>query len=198
MKGSLLVLTLAHEHTGAGAGVLHLLMLVIWVPALVVWRLLDRSAARPRALRWAAAVAAWSSIVAAMVHVVVTPEHLRESPLYGVFFVAAAAAQFVFAILVAWRPGATLFAAGLLGQLALVVLWLVTRTVGIPAGPQAGTIEEIGVLDSISVAAEVACALACLTAMVTLLHAHRSGPSVRVPVNGPAQHAAVNLPVRAE
>jgi hypothetical protein len=143
---------------------LHLLSPVIAIPAFVVWRLLDRPARAPRSQRSFAAVAAWSSFVAGMVHVVVAPDHWEESLLYGVFFLAVSLGQLGFAILVAWRPTARLLVVGAIGQLAIVALWAVTRTVGIPLGPEAGTVEAIGAMDLISVAVELVCALACVAA----------------------------------
>lgn len=157
------MVTVAHVHRGAGVGLLHLLTLVIWLPALVVWRLLDKQPRTPQ--RWLVVIAAWSSFLAGMVHVVVTPEHWHESPLYGVFFLAVSVAQFGFAVLVAWRPNAPLLLAGGIGQLTVIGIWLLTRTIGIPLGPEAGTVEAVGLLDSICVAAEMLGALACLAAM---------------------------------
>ena len=41
-------------------------------------------------------------------------------------------------------------------------LWAVTRSVGIPLGPERGEVEEIGVLDVIATTAELVSAAACV------------------------------------
>jgi hypothetical protein len=98
------------------------------------------------------------SAIASGVHVLAAPEHFEEWVGYGLFFVAAAAAQGVYAVLLLYLgPRRWLLLAGIIGNALIVGLWLVTRTVGIPwFGPEAGTVEPIGLLDSISKIAEVA------------------------------------------
>jgi hypothetical protein len=47
--------------------------------------------------------------------------------------------------------------AGILGNAAIILMWLVTRTVGIPFfGPEAGQTEKVGFVDLVSKATEVA------------------------------------------
>jgi hypothetical protein len=87
---------------------------------------------------------------AAAIHFVVTPHHLDEYRLFGVFFVAAALAQIAWAVLVVVSPSGTLLALGALGNLAIVLLWLYTRVVGLPFGPDAGQIEVAGAADVIA------------------------------------------------
>lgn len=45
---------------------------------------------------------------------------------------------------------------GILGNLAIIAMWMVTRTIGVPLGPMRGEIEEIGALDLASKIAELA------------------------------------------
>jgi hypothetical protein len=152
---------LAHGDGAAGAQALNAAVLGIWVPVFIVWRLLDR---RPRTHGFAwpvTAVAAWMSLAAGLIHLVVVPEHWQESPLYGGFFVAATAAQLGLAVLLAQRSPAWLLLGNVAVQLGLVGLWAVTRTAGIPLGPEQGMVESVGVLDSLCVAAQVLSAAAC-------------------------------------
>jgi hypothetical protein len=53
------------------------------------------------------------------------------------------------------RPSRVLLAAGALGNAAIVVLWLVTRTIGIPLGPAAGSVESVGGLDILASGFEI-------------------------------------------
>ncbi|MDX6199703.1 MAG: hypothetical protein QOJ79_2854 [Actinomycetota bacterium] len=96
----------------------------------------------------AALVAAALSIGAAVVHAIVIPPHLAESFEYGAFFAALAVAQLGWAVLIVVRPGSWILAAGIAGNLAVVLLWAATRTAGIPLGVAAGQREPIGVLDT--------------------------------------------------
>jgi len=92
--------------------------------------------------------AAALSLLAALIHLWVMPEHFEEWWGYGAFFLAAAAAQIGYApILLRW-PSRPILLAGVAGNLAIVILWLVTRTAGIPLfGPHAGEVEAAGGLD---------------------------------------------------
>jgi hypothetical protein len=82
---------------------------------------------------------------------------------YGFFFVTAVTAQLAFAVTLwvfpsLWRdnPHPALLWAGLLGNALIVLLWLFTRTAGIPfAGPRAGEVLGVGVLDVLAVLLEL-------------------------------------------
>ena len=52
-------------------------------------------------------------------------------------------------------PSATILALGALGNLAVVVIWIYTRTVGLPLGPDAGETEAVGAPDALSSAFEL-------------------------------------------
>ena len=103
--------------------------------------------------------AAYLSLLAGIVHVVVAPEHFHEATLYGTFFATSAGLQIAWAALVVRRASRQLLLAGLLGNAGIVLLWAVTRTVGIPLGPEAGSVEAVGLLDVATTLAEVG--LAC-------------------------------------
>jgi len=96
-----------------------------------------------------------ASAAAGAIHIGVVPAHLREYWLFGLFFVAAGAAQAGWAFLMAARPTRALNLAGLVGNAAVVALWIVSRTLGVPVGPEPGVAEPVGVLDALSSAFEV-------------------------------------------
>lgn len=128
--------------------------------------------------------AAGLSAVASILHGVVTPQHFDEWWGYGAFFVIAAVAQMAYAVILliapwrydasgglradgGWRVARAYCLIGVAGNAAIVALYVVTRTVGIPFfGPEAGEVEAIGVLDSISKLVELAL-------IVILLVVHR-------------------------
>jgi hypothetical protein len=101
-------------------------------------------------------VAAVLSLLAALLHVWVMPEHFEEWWGYGAFFLVAATAQALYAVVLLRAPTPTILWAGIIGNLAIIALWVITRTIGIPVfGPHAGEIEEIGAIDIASKLVEV-------------------------------------------
>ena len=101
-------------------------------------------------------VVAALSLLAAAIHLWVMPEHLEEWWGYGAFFLVLAVAQGMYGLgLLRW-PSRPFLLLGVAGNLAVAMLWLVTRTTGIPLlGPHAGEAEGVGVLDLACTLAEV-------------------------------------------
>ena len=86
-------------------------------------------------------VAAALSLLATIIHLWVMPEHFEEWSGYGTFFVVVALAQGCTPR--ACCAGGSLLLFGVAGNLTIVILWLVTRTSGIPLlGPHAGDVER--------------------------------------------------------
>jgi hypothetical protein len=154
----------------------HALLLVAWVVAfaavygrtLLLRRRVATPARGPRAAvsRSAAVLtAACCCAVAGAVHLSIIKEHFAEAALYGVFFLVLTAAQFTWAAAIALRPSRALLQAGAAASLLVVLLWVATRTIGIPLGPAAGETESLGVRDSVASVAEllvtIAATLAC-------------------------------------
>ncbi len=91
---------------------------------------------------------------AGAIHLAVVPDHLREYPLFGIFFGVVGAAQLAAAAAVL-RPTRRLLPGVAVGQALLVALWLVSRTTGLPIGPEPWQPEEIGVADVVCVGLEL-------------------------------------------
>jgi len=114
--------------------------------------------------------AAAASIGAAGIHFAVIQEHLAEYTPYGIFFVAVALAQALWAIVVPRYPDRWLLAAGGVANLALVALWALVRTKGLPLGPEPWTPERFSLIDSVSSGLELTLAA---TVVVLLRHVPR-------------------------
>lgn len=100
--------------------------------------------------------AAAMSLFAALVHLWATPEHLSEWWGYGAFFLGVALAQGVYAAVLLRRPSRRLLLAGIIGNSSIVLLYLATRTLGVPpVGPEAGEVEAVGLIDACATASEV-------------------------------------------
>lgn len=97
------------------------------------------------------------SVAAGLIHVVASPSHLDEWIGYGMFFLSAATCQILYAVVLGIQPPSrSIFWTGIIGNAAIIVLWFITRTVGIPFfGPEAGKVEPVGLLDSLSKLIEV-------------------------------------------
>jgi len=111
--------------------------------------------------------AAALSLLAALIHLWATPEHFEEWWGYGAFFLVAALAQVLYAPLVLAWPTRMVLLGGIAGSLAIVALYLLTRTVGIPLfGPGAGEVEGVGFMDLCATASEVGIAVALGAALL--------------------------------
>jgi hypothetical protein len=126
----------------------------------------------PVAARSTLPVAVVSCAAAAGVHAAVGPAHFHEGPAIGLFFVLAAVGQLVWSAALVMRPDARLLRVGVLGNAALVALWAVTRTVGLPGLAS----ESVGPWDLACVAWEVVAAVCC----VRVLLDQAAGPDARV------------------
>jgi hypothetical protein len=88
------------------------------------------------------------SLVAALIYLWVIPEHFEEWWGYGLFFLIVTIAQALYAVILLRWPGQGLLLAGIAGNSAIILLYLLIRAVGIPFfGQGAWEIERVGLLD---------------------------------------------------
>ena len=120
-------------------------------------------AAQRRELAFAVAVL---SVAAALIHLSVMVVHFQEYWLFGLFFALIAPLQLLFAYLIT-RPAVTreLLWIGLVGNFVVPLVWLVSRTSGLPIGPDAGQAEAVHLPDVVATLDELAIA-ALLTVML--------------------------------
>ena len=83
--------------------------------------------------------------VAAGIHLGVAPEHFGEWWGYGTLSVLAAVGECTLVALVALRPRAWVIQAGIWASLATMLLYLVSRTSGMPLGPATGVVEPLDI-----------------------------------------------------
>jgi hypothetical protein len=86
-------------------------------------------------------------LAAASVHATVIPEHLTEWPAAGVFFILLTIAELDAALLVLVRLRSAAFLATVFVSAGPILLWLYSRTSGLPFGPEAGVPEPVGLPD---------------------------------------------------
>jgi hypothetical protein len=110
---------------------------------------------------------------AAVVHFAVIAQHLDEWWLTGIFFIVVAVFQLGWALLVLLRPSPLVYPSGAVINALVVVTWIVSRTSGVPVGPEAGEPESIGFPDALATAYEVL--------LVALVAARMLRPQGRLP-----------------
>lgn len=90
----------------------------------------------------------------AIIHFGVIGQHLREFWLFGAFFAVVAVAQLAWALLAIARPSRSVWLAGAVGNAVVIVVWIVSRTLGLPLGAESGHAEPVGFADALSSAYE--------------------------------------------
>ena len=83
----------------------------------------------------------------AAIHFAAAADHMPEYVPWGVFFIGLGIAQVTMAIAVVAAPSRRLFIAAAVGTAAVIGLWLISRTVGVPIAPQPWHPEPAGLLD---------------------------------------------------
>ena len=93
---------------------------------------------------------------AGLIHLVAAAEHVGVDWSLGVFFVLVGAGQLLAARLVHRDPrDARLLTLVAAASVAIALLWIFSRTTGVPFGPDAGEVESVGVADTIATLLEL-------------------------------------------
>lgn len=107
-------------------------------------------------------VLAAASLGAGAVHLAFAGEHYQQWPPLGVAFAAAGAFQVLWAVLVATRDSRVALRVGGVLSLVFIGTYLVSRTTGLPLGPEAFTAEPVGTSDLLCCALEAPVAFGAL------------------------------------
>lgn len=113
--------------------------------------------ARPYILGGLAAL----SVGAAAIHFAVVFEHFAEYVLYGVFFLVISWAQLIWPVVLLWRPARPWLWLGIAGNAVVIVVYVASRTVGLPFGPDLHEVESVGALDVVSCVLEATLIAGC-------------------------------------
>jgi hypothetical protein len=122
----------------------------------------------PETITLAAALA----LVAGVLHAAVSVDHFHEALLFGVFFVAVALFQCAWGVALYRSGGQAWLRAGAIANGVVVLVWMASRTVGLPVGPERWTAEGVGVVDVAATADEL---LLVTLALLVLPAARRPG-----------------------
>src|SRR4051794_12236288 len=99
---------------------------------------------------------------AGVIHLAFTPEHLHEYLPLGLGFLAAGVLQLAWAAAVVLRESRRLLLLGGVFSLGFVAVYLMSRTTGLPLGPEAFEPEGVGAADLLCCALEVPVGIAAL------------------------------------
>jgi hypothetical protein len=137
------------------------------------------STTRRDAARQALALA---SVGAGAIHLAFGPEHMSEWALLGTGFYLSGVLQLAWGAWAAVTESRRQLAVGATGSLLFIGVWLVSRTTGMPFGPEAWQPEAVGRADLLCIALEAVVAVGALT----LLRRPTAGlaPAGRVAVRG--------------
>ncbi len=106
-------------------------------------------------------LAAGLSVAAALIHVAAAPSHSRGYWLFAVLFLLTGFAQLAWGMAVWSRPeDRRLLLAGIVFSLGIVGFWVLSRTAGLPFGPDSGEPAVIHVHDVFATTNELAIAFA--------------------------------------
>ena len=120
-------------------------------------RMSSPATARPYVLGGLAAL----SVGAAAIHFAVVFEHFAEYTLYGVFFLVVSWAQVIWPAVVLWKPARLWLWLGIAGNAIVIAVYVASRTVGLPFGPDLHEAESVGALDVVSCALEFGLIVGC-------------------------------------
>lgn len=160
---------------------------VVWVLALRGWRLRltseptgdpgrDGALGRTHLRR---TLLVWGLAGSAAIHVAVVPEHLAEWKVAGVFFVLLALVELGLSALAAVRRDAVVHLACIAASVGPLLLWLTSRTVGLPLVPGHGEVEAVGLADVAACVLEVITLLAALSLLGARTASTQRAPSVQ-------------------
>jgi hypothetical protein len=101
------------------------------------------------------------SVGAAAIHFAVVFEHFVENTLYGAFFLVISWAQLIWPAVLLWRPSRLWLWLGIAGNAIIIAVYVASRTVGLPFGPDLHNTESVGALDVVSCALEFLLIVGC-------------------------------------
>lgn len=106
------------------------------------------------------------SLATAGIHFAVMGDHFQEYVVFGIFFAVVAWFQSLWALAVVVSPTRSVLLTGAVVNALVVVVWLVSRTIGLPIGPDPGIAEPAAFLDVLTTVLEVVIVASIATVLV--------------------------------
>ena len=126
-------------------------------------------------------------LASSLIHAAMIAVHFEEYWLFGICFAIAAVLQALWtAQIYSDRLNRPLLVAGIVGNVALIAVWALSRTIGMPLGPDAWTPEAVSAVDILSTLDE-------LFAVILVAIALRCTRTRRAPISPIAIRLATGL-----
>ncbi|MBA2633382.1 MAG: hypothetical protein H0U86_10355, partial [Chloroflexi bacterium] len=113
-----------------------------------VWRPIGRNADDNLRGPWLRGIASVMALAAGVMHLAQIGPHLEEGWTFAAFFLVVGVVQVVAAALLLRAWPAAWFWFGLAGSAAVIGIWVLSRTLGLPFGPEPGEAEALGAADA--------------------------------------------------
>jgi hypothetical protein len=107
------------------------------------------------------------SVATAVIHFAVSGEHFQEYWLFGVFMLTVAWLQLLWAVAIVTRPVPWVLAGGAVVNAGIIVIYIVTRTVGDVIGPTPHDVEPFGFGDGLCTVLEALIVAGCCWLLVS-------------------------------
>jgi hypothetical protein len=104
---------------------------------------------------------ALTSLAAAAIHFSVTADHFDEHLAIGLFFLVVSWGQAFWAASILVVNGRRAILGGLAGNLMVILVWGISRTIGVPIGPDPWSAEAVGAADLTATALEIGIVVGC-------------------------------------
>ncbi|MDQ6806040.1 MAG: hypothetical protein M3065_13985 [Actinomycetota bacterium] len=108
------------------------------------------------------------SFVAGLIHIAASIDHYQEFPLYTPVFALMATCQIAWALAIARWCSRRVLIVGVALNVAIIGLWVVSRTVGVPIASRPWAPEEIGAADLMATIAESAIVVGATCVLMSL------------------------------
>lgn len=135
----------------------------------------DAGGTLARYLRWQLAA---FSIGAAAIHFAEVPTHREEWWLFGAFFVGVAWFQAWWAFPVVTTGRDRTLVLGIAVNAVVIGIWIWSRTVGLPIGPDAGEPEAVGAADLLATVLEALLVGWAIGALLPAVRGRRGAPTI--------------------
>ena len=136
-----------------------------------------------------------ASAAAAAIHFSVIAEHWRESMISGAFFLVVGLFQATWAGIVLRTSSRWWCAVGVVGNAAIILTWILSRTAGVPWSVPPGAVEPLGMKDLLATIYEVAIAGGALSLSAAGIAHPPSGAGARKRLTTLVFPAAILAPV---
>jgi uncharacterized membrane protein len=110
------------------------------------------------------------AVTGALIHIGAAVDHFSQFPLYTLVFLLLASVQIGWAAMLVRHPSERMLQFGCAFNLAVIALWIASRTIGVPIAPRAWVPETVGVADLIETVGEGVIVIALLSLMTSARH----------------------------